>query len=79
MAQPNLLVINDGVLAAEKYSRDLSDHIKRIFNLKPNMNLKDILVKSVELNEQIGKSAALLMKFDNKNKNKLLTTNLGDS
>ena len=43
------------------------------------MNLKDILVKSVELNEQIGKSAALLMKFDNKNKNKLLTTNLGDS
>jgi len=38
-------------LNAEKYSRELSDNIKKIFDVKPTMNSKEILIKSAEFNE----------------------------
>jgi len=61
------------------FSKELIKNIERMQERFPNKTLKQILMDSVKITENVGSSTALIVTLDKKSENKIKATNLGDS
>ena len=83
-ATDRLIAVADGVGGwAEQgvdpglFSKQLCKDIRGLFEQDSKVSLKDILVKAVEMNKNVGSSTAVLASLEDEGT--LKTTNLGDS